>query len=75
MVIPLGARAWHWHPHITYCWRSATAILPPCRDTASGVERVNGPPFGGGFIWPPKWPLMTPEIPLWPKRDVVLQKE
>lgn len=34
-----------------------------------------GPPLGDGFIRLPRWSLMTPEIPLLPKRDFVLQKE
>lgn len=76
IVVPPGARAQHWHLHIAHCWGSATAILSPRRDTTGGVQKVNGPPTGGGFIWLPRWPLMTPEIlPLSPKRDFVLQRE
>lgn len=34
-----------------------------------------GPPLADGFIWLPRWSLMTSEILLLPKRDFVLQKE
>lgn len=34
-----------------------------------------GPPLADGFMWLPRWSLMTPEILLLPKRDFVLQKE
>lgn len=39
------------------------------------VVALFGPPLGDGFIWLPRWSLMTPEILLLPKRDFVLHKD
>lgn len=57
MVIPPGEGDWHHYPHITRCWGSAISIPLPCsqRDSAGGVQKVNGPPFGGGFIRATPW--------------------
>lgn len=57
MVIPPGEGDGHHYPQITHCWGPAIFIPSPSshRFTAGGVQKVDGTPFAGGFIWATPW--------------------